>query len=192
MELGSSRDVILQGGGAWIEPGSEGPSAGGPPLCRTGAVAGLFKHAIRFVQYRFGAEPYRGGLSCAVRTSGMKREETMERKLQDAYAAEIGLARLAASAGNVESAFRHLERAHIIGQRHTGSHVRSHWLMLRLAASVGQWREVAGQGVRVVAAALFSRIWVPAGNTGRANVSAMQPMPIPQDLRDLLEAAPWR
>jgi hypothetical protein len=37
-----------------------------------------------------------------------------------------------------------------------------------------------------MAAALFSRIWVPEGNTGGANVSAIQPMPIPADLRDLL------
>lgn len=113
----------------------------------------------------------------------------MKPRLQEAYSAELDLARIAAASGNVGTAFRHLERAHIIGQRDTLAHVRSHWLMLRLAASVGQWGEVAGQAVRMVAAALASRIWVPAGNTGRANVGAMQPMPIPEDLRALLEQA---
>ena len=44
-----------------------------------------------------------------------------------------------------------------------------------------------GQITRIVAAALFSRIWVPIGNTGGANVSAMRPMPIPADLRDVLD-----
>jgi hypothetical protein len=39
----------------------------------------------------------------------------------------------------------------------------------------------------MVAAAIFSCLWVPAGNTGRANVSATKPMPIPDDLRRLLE-----
>jgi len=48
-------------------------------------------------------------------------------------------------------------------------------------------RELAGQLSRLVAAALFSRLWVPAGNTGGANVSALRPMPVPDDLRALLD-----
>jgi len=62
-----------------------------------------------------------------------------------------------------------------------------HWLMLKLGASVGDWREVLGQVSRILAASLFSRIWVPIGNTGRANVSALRPMSIPEDLRAVLE-----
>lgn len=118
----------------------------------------------------------------------------MNRRLQAAYRAELDQARTAAAEGKGEAAFRHLERAHIIGQRDTRGHVRTHWLMLRLGASQGQWREVAGQAVRIVAAALFSRIWVPAGNTGRADVSAVKPMPLPDDLRALMDrgCAPWR
>jgi hypothetical protein len=34
---------------------------------------------------------------------------------------------------------------------------------------------------------VFSRIWVPIGNTGGARVSALRPMPLPDDLRALLE-----
>ena len=49
------------------------------------------------------------------------------------------------------------------------------------------WREVIGQSTRIVAAAMFSRIWVPIGNTGRADVSAIKPMEVPDDLRSLLE-----
>jgi hypothetical protein len=52
----------------------------------------------------------------------------------------------------------------------------------------GDFRESIGQLSRMVAAAIFSRIWVPAGNTGRANVSAFSPMPIPEDLRKILES----
>lgn len=118
----------------------------------------------------------------------------MNRVLREVFEAEISAALAAARSGEVDAAYGHLERAHIVGQRRTRPHVRSHWLMLRLGLAAGDWREVAGQLVRIVAAALFSRIWVPAGNTGRANVSAMKPMPIPQDLRALLEAkaGPWR
>lgn len=48
-------------------------------------------------------------------------------------------------------------------------------------------REVVGQFTRAIAALLFSRIWVPAGNTGRANVSAFAPMPVPEDLARVLK-----
>jgi len=107
--------------------------------------------------------------------------------LRTAYAAELSAAALAASSGDTDQAFHHLERAHILSQRHTMRHVHVHWLMLRLGASVGAWREVAGQLSRIVAAAIFSRIWIPVGNTGRANVSAVKPMPVPEDLRNVLE-----
>jgi hypothetical protein len=110
----------------------------------------------------------------------------MTSALRAAYTLELDAADAAAASGNVELAFHHLERAHILSQRHTLQHVRAHWLMLKLAASSGDWREALGQVSRVFAAALFSRIWVPAGNTGRADVSAMKPMPIPEDLRAVL------
>jgi hypothetical protein len=47
-------------------------------------------------------------------------------------------------------------------------------------------REVLGQIPRIVASLLFSRTWVPVGNTGRARVSAVKPMPVPDDLRHLV------
>ena len=49
------------------------------------------------------------------------------------------------------------------------------------------WREVSGQLPRIFAALLFSRIWVPLGNSGRARVSAFQPMPLSEELRRLLD-----
>src|SRR5688572_4105930 len=107
----------------------------------------------------------------------------MNTPLQNAYEAELALAGTATAGGASEIAFRHLERAHILSQRHTLQHVHVHWLMLRLGASTGLWREVMGQLTRVVAAAVFSTIWVPVGNTGRANVSAIKPMTVPEDLR---------
>lgn len=110
----------------------------------------------------------------------------MRGALRAAYEAELDAASSAAGRGESEAAFRHLERAHILSQRHTGQHVRVHWLMLKLGASGRDRREVLGQLSRIVAAAVFSRIWVPIGNTGRADVSAMKPMPVPDDLRRIL------
>jgi hypothetical protein len=112
----------------------------------------------------------------------------MKGALRLAYETELAAAATAASSGNAEQAFHHLERAHILSQRHRLRHMYVHWRMLKLGASVGAWGEVAGQLSRIVAASIFSRIWIPAGNTGRANVSAMKPMPIPEDLRAILES----
>jgi hypothetical protein len=108
----------------------------------------------------------------------------VNRALRAAYEAELAAAD---SAGDAESAFHHLARAHILSQRHTLKHMYVHWRMLRLGASIRDSREVAGQITRILAAAVFSRIWVPPGNTGRANVSAVEPMPVPGDLRGVLE-----
>lgn len=118
---------------------------------------------------------------------GSAQPLAMTGNLRAAYETELPGARRAAPDRDVESAFEHLGRAHILGQRSTWRHVHVHWLMLRLAASARDWPEVFGQLSRIAAAAFFSRIWVPAGNTGRANVSALKPMPIPDDLRILLE-----
>ena len=112
----------------------------------------------------------------------------MTRSLRVAYEAELLAARRATAARNFGCAFEHLGRAHILSQRFTWRHVHVHWLMLKLGGSVGDWREVFGQLTRIAAAAIFSRIWVPAGNTGRANVSALKPMPLPDDLRSVLES----
>jgi len=93
----------------------------------------------------------------------------------------------AANAGDLDAAFAHLERAHILGQRSTWRHVRSHLGMWRIGWRRRDARELFGQATRIVAATLFSRIWVPVGNTGGADVSAMRPMPVPEELRRLLE-----
>ncbi|MCY1385078.1 hypothetical protein D9M69_734140 [compost metagenome] len=58
--------------------------------------------------------------------------------------------------------------------------------MLLAGWQQGDLREVLGQALRIPAALLFSRIWVPPGNTGRARVSAFKPMPVSEELRRLL------
>jgi len=89
--------------------------------------------------------------------------------------------------GNTTEAWRALERAHIVSQLHLGPHLASHWAMLRFAVRERDAKEVVGQIFRLALAplgAISGRI--PAGNTGRANVSAFQPMKIPDDLRKRL------
>ena len=109
----------------------------------------------------------------------MDRWEMFTRELQQA---EVAL-----QEGRVEEGWRLLERAHILGQPRLGPHLRVHWCMLRLALRTLAPREVVGQLLRlslVVPGTVLGRL--PAGNTGRAKVSAFQPMEPEEDLQPFL------
>jgi hypothetical protein len=67
-------------------------------------------------------------------------------------------------------------------------HVRTHLAMVSCGFRRHDRREVAGQLLRLMLAAPGSLTGrYPMGNTGGADVSAFAPMPIPEDLRALLE-----
>jgi len=106
--------------------------------------------------------------------------------VDEAYQQEVSQADQALQCGDFETAFRHLERAHVLAQRITGRHTYIHWLMLVAGWRRGDLREVIGQVPRMLASILFSRLWVPRGNSGRSRVSAFKPMPVPDDLRHLV------
>jgi hypothetical protein len=106
----------------------------------------------------------------------------MRPELRQVFDEELQEARRLISVGDLSAAFGRLERAHILGQRSTRAHVLAHWEMLRVGWRSKDAREVRGQLVRLVGATLLSRIWIPEGNTGGANVSAFKSMPIPADL----------
>ena len=110
----------------------------------------------------------------------------MHNILKQFYRAELAAAHEATVRGNFPQAFAHLERAHILSQRFALAHAATHLRMLKLGWRTRDAREVRGQFTRALAALLFSRIWVPVGNTGRANVSALAPMPLPEDLAQVL------
>ena len=111
---------------------------------------------------------------------------SMRTELQQALAQAFAEGRRALERNDLDAAYAWLERAHILSLRMPLRHAESHWLMLRAGWQARDWREVAGQLPRILAALLFSRIWVPLGNTGRARVSAFQPMPLSDELKRLL------
>ncbi len=83
------------------------------------------------------------------------------------------------------AAWRALERAHILAQPYFFAHLASHWHMLGFALTLRDWREAAGQLFRLALVPLGSLTGrLPAGNTGRARVSAFRPMPLPADLAE--------
>ncbi|MBI3346143.1 MAG: DUF3703 domain-containing protein [Burkholderiales bacterium] len=111
------------------------------------------------------------------------------KRISPSVTAELDAARWHESRGCADLAFHHLERAHILGQTSTALHVRTHWAMLVLAMRQRDIGELLGQVWRTAGAALKTWAWVPTGNTGRAHVSGFKPMPIPAELKRLIEAA---
>lgn len=89
--------------------------------------------------------------------------------------------------GNHESAYRLFEDAHILGQRFTLEHTLSHWWMLRVALKTRDVHEFFGQIPRIIASLIFSKVWVPVGNSGRTKVSAFKTMPVPNHLREFIQ-----
>ncbi|MFK7732154.1 MAG: DUF3703 domain-containing protein [Pseudomonadales bacterium] len=111
----------------------------------------------------------------------------MRDSIKTAFVREISLARAAYKNGLFKEAFTHLERAHILSQPNFSAHWRTHWWMLKIGLRLCDFREIIGQLLRLAATIpgyVFG--WVPLGNTGGSNVSALQPMPIPDDLNRLI------
>ncbi len=110
----------------------------------------------------------------------------MRSKLRESFNSELGKAIQLYERNQLEQSVFHLERAHILGQAYVIPHTRSHWWMLKVGWKKHDYREVLGQTTRMIASILLSRIWVPVGNTGGANVNPLKSMPIPKDLQKIL------
>lgn len=110
-------------------------------------------------------------------------------RIRPAVDQELGLARADEQSGRANDGFARLERAHILGQASTRQHVRVHAQMLLWAWRQRAPREAIGQLMRIVGAATKTALgWVPTGNTGGSNISPFKPLPIPDDLRQILDA----
>ena len=112
---------------------------------------------------------------------------TNERLIQ-AWTDEREAARAARGRGDLAGEWAHLERAHILSQPLVVPHIRTHLAMVSCGVRRHDRREVAGQLLRLLLAGPGSITGrYPVGNTGGADVSPFRPMPIPEDLRAILE-----
>jgi ligand-binding SRPBCC domain-containing protein len=103
--------------------------------------------------------------------------------IRKAIKAEMSLYAEAHARGEIAEAWHRLERAHILSQRFLSLHLSNHIEMLRYAIYLLDRREIVGQLIRLVLAPIGALAnHIPAGNTGRSNVSAFESMPIPEDL----------
>ena len=88
--------------------------------------------------------------------------------------------------GQLQLAWVHLERAHILGQAFPAPHTAVHWRMLKFGWKIKSWNEVVGQLPRLLVGGIKSFVGkIPIGNTGGANVPALLPLEIPADLKEI-------
>jgi hypothetical protein len=112
----------------------------------------------------------------------------MKTALKQAFEDEMAMAWDHYRSGRLDAAFRHLERAHVLGQRYVIPHVRSHWLMLRIGVARRSPVEVWGQAVRIALGALGSAVnVVPVGNTGGTNISMFKRLSISPEISRIID-----
>ncbi|HET6556101.1 MAG TPA: DUF3703 domain-containing protein [Prolixibacteraceae bacterium] len=120
----------------------------------------------------------------------MKLNTSMPSPLKVFFKRELQNARTALVQNNLQQSWRHLERAHILGQPYPYQHSLVHWKMLLFGIKTKNLREIMGQIPRLLVGGILSFLGkIPVGNTGGANVPALQPMEIPEELKQIINQA---
>lgn len=119
----------------------------------------------------------------------MKIHLIIPKGLKNEVLSEYKLAKQAERNNNLMISWRHLERAHILGQAWPIEHSRTHWKMLCFAFRRKNIREIIGQLPRLIFGGIKSFLGeIPLGNTGGADVPPLRPMNIPEDLQQILNS----
>jgi hypothetical protein len=114
----------------------------------------------------------------------------MSDEIKQIIAGNLAAAKEARQRADWSECWQLLEDAHVLSQPWVWPHVRVHGYMLVTGWKARDVREVRGQILRLLAGGPASAVGrYPVGNTGRARVSAIQPMPIGPDLAEILAKA---
>lgn len=107
--------------------------------------------------------------------------------LKEHFENELRLARSTFDQGQLQVSWRHLERAHILGQAWPVQHTKAHWRMMDFALKIKSKKEILGQIPRLLVGGVKSFVGeIPVGNTGGADVPPLKSMDIPYDLLVIL------
>jgi hypothetical protein len=113
----------------------------------------------------------------------MKIHTHMPGSLKIFYREELMQAKHEFDNKNYQASWRHLERAHILGQPYPFEHTEVHWKMLAFGIKIKNGKEIIGQIPRLLVGGVKSFVGkIPTGNTGGADVPPLKPMEIPEDL----------
>jgi hypothetical protein len=86
--------------------------------------------------------------------------------LKPYYEKELEDFRSNLKSSDLQVAWRHLERAHIIGQAYPIQHSYVHWIMLTFGLKIKNYKEVIGQIPRLIVGGVKSFVGkIPVGNT---------------------------
>ena len=114
----------------------------------------------------------------------MKFNTFIPKRLRPFFEQELELYQDALDQGNLPSAWHHLERAHILGQRYPIEHSYVHWKMLLFGIKIKSTKEIVGQIPRLLVGGVKSFVGkIPVGNPGGANLPPLKPFPIDQELQ---------
>jgi len=118
----------------------------------------------------------------------MKIHATIPEILKPYYREELRQYEYSLENGKLATAWNHLERAHVIGQRYPAAHSYVHWKMLLFGIKIKSSKEIIGQIPRLFFGGIKSFVGtVPIGNPGGANVPPLKPFPIESDIREIFE-----
>ncbi|AOW20174.1 DUF3703 domain-containing protein [Urechidicola croceus] len=116
----------------------------------------------------------------------MKFYTSIPKKLKPYFKLELENYQAKYSSGNLNNAWVHLERAHIIGQKYPYAHTLVHWKMLQFGFKIKSKKEIFGQIPRLFFGGVKSFVGkIPVGNPGGANVPPLKPFPIGEDLQEI-------
>lgn len=120
----------------------------------------------------------------------MPLNTTMPKALIPYYDLELTYYKNQYQEGNLNVAWNHLERAHVIGQRYPYAHSFVHWKMLMFGFKIKSIKEIVGQIPRLLIGGVKSFVGqIPVGNTGGANIPPLKPLPIQDDIQEMFVKA---
>ena len=111
----------------------------------------------------------------------------MPKSLKPYFLKELSDFKTAMQHNDLQTAWRHLERAHVIGQAYPFEHSYVHWKMLLFGIRIKDGKEIIGQLPRLLVGGVKSFVGkIPVGNTGGANVPPLKSMEIPDELKRII------
>jgi len=118
----------------------------------------------------------------------MNLNTRMPKALKPYFEEELNRYRANKNVNDLRTAWKHLERAHILGQAYPWHHTYVHWKMLLFGIHIKNYKEIVGQIPRLLVGGVKSFVGhIPVGNTGGANVPPLKPMKIPAEIMDIFK-----
>lgn len=114
----------------------------------------------------------------------MKFNTTIPSKLLPYFNLEIENYEVNLKKENLNQAWTHLEKAHIIGQSYPYQHSLVHWKMLQFGIQIKSRKEIIGQIPRLFFGGVKSFVGkIPLGNPGGSNVPPLKSFPIDSEIQ---------